>query len=587
MQLRKICFITGCVAFWLTACDNPLSTSNKSGELSRTQYAVYSCPHGMHDPAWSPDGERIAFVAQVNAVDLFKVSSVGDTLGKVNRFYHFITKNRSSISPDENYIIYSDYYEDINTHRKNAYLYATEQDTNFLVNDIIPASAALYKWSEDSRLVYFQSYENSIFFINAITPAGAPVFKVALNSTREFSDYCVAPDQQSIVWSCKPNDKQFWELWLYTQQNGAQLLLAADSIDFIHPVWSPDGKSIAFHAFNYKTSNRSLEVYSFNNNSVRSVVNGLDWYIWIVWASDGQAIYFSGNFLNDQQEGVWTVSLPDNNITLKYQVEQKYILQLNDDGSVFTSSGNKSIFYIYAYSLNDKRVTSLTPGCEEMITRPAWSPDGANLVFSLNYELYRIPGGGGTPERLKPYRTMPQYNPDYSPDGSLLAFDNGNYIYVTYPGSMDEKRISEAPSLSNPVWSPDGKQLLCIYKEYDNDSLIVYDYINEKLQRSNAWPGQYTDISWSKPHSLYGENLLVKKLVRGSATGDGYILQIRNVKTEQVFTLIGDNGSLSKSKSIYIGACWAPNAESIAWIQREGLSNNYSLNIARIFTDIK
>jgi Tol biopolymer transport system component len=109
---------------------------------------------------------------------------------------------------------------------------------------------------------------------------------------------------------------------------------------------------------------------------------------------------------------------------------------------------------------------------------PAWSPDGGKIVYATNagerdrLGLYVMNSDGSGKQRLKTSRTRDYSDPSWSPDGSTIAFailrpaetqrgfdssialvdpdDGGNLRRVTRRGGADEL---------NPNWSPDGTQI--------------------------------------------------------------------------------------------------------------------------------
>jgi len=589
MNIKTLLYLL-CLFFvlWFMACESPVSTEIKSGDMSRTEFAVYTSADRIYDPAWSPDGERIAFVSQSRATDIFKMSAAGDTMGLVNRFYTRIEHSYCAISPDEQYVIYRNSYDNSSTSRYNRYLYSVAQDTSLLINDILSRNASLVKWSRDSRSIYYRIPGSSSYIINAMSPEGAPVFSVTLDSTAYIYDYSIAPDKQCIVWSGRPQNSNFYQLWRYTPTNGQQKLLAADSTSYRNTSWSPDGSSIAYVSYDFKTFKQSLNIFSVTNNSSRSVTDSIqiDHNSQIVWSDDGQTIYFTGYLKNDPYiRGIWVVSLLGNSISLNCLYNPDHIFHLNADG-FFYIIDDFQIFWLKTFSVADKKITSLMSDTRDNVTHPAWSSDGASLVFSKDRKLCSVPATGGEPESLNIDYPRYQYNPDYSPDGSLLVFDDGDELYtVSANGGSAIKIRSIYYNLTNPVWSPDGTQIACSYHANDKYSLSVFNYDAGTMIRAEAWSGRCTDISWSKPHPVLGAHLLFAKAIYPGNSGGGYELKALNVKTDKLLSLIGYRGSLSRKSQSYIGACWASDAETIAWIQRD--YPTYSLNIARILVDLQ
>ncbi|MBN2414163.1 PD40 domain-containing protein [candidate division KSB1 bacterium] len=567
---------------WGFSCESPISTDIKSGDLSRTEFSVYFPRNEIFDPAWSPDGERITFVSKTMATDIYKMSAAGDTLELVKRFFKSLITSDGSISPDGQYLIYIDSDWDVNT-GKNSYLYSVTQDTGMIITDILPLSARRFRWSRDGSVIY---YKISGYTIVAMTPGGAPVFSVTLDSIMNFQDYDVSPDKQSIVWYGRPQNHRYDQIWHYTPENGQQKLLAADSIYYKLPAWSPDGSCIAYYTENRKTDQLSLNIYSLKNNSSRTLVDSTGYISRIVWSDDGQTVYFTGYYFGNDISGggIWAVSLPDNIISLNCPCSLSNIFQLDADGSFYLQE-DYPVYQLSSFSVTDKKITFLSPKTREEMSCPDWSPDGASLVFTQDRKLCRIHAGDGETESLNIDNPYNQFRPDFSPDGSLLVFDDGDEIYTVSAKGGQAKKINTGNyDLYNPVWSPDGKQIACAYNRYDTDSLMVFNYTNEKLSRAKAWPGIYLDISWSKLHPVLGSFIL---LVQPRERYDMYGLKLKALNPEngQLLELIGNGGSLLKDLRGEIKACWSPDAEAIAWIHVD--YPTYSLNIARIFVDLQ
>jgi len=109
---------------------------------------------------------------------------------------------------------------------------------------------------------------------------------------------------------------------------------------------------------------------------------------------------------------------------------------------------------------------------------PAWSPDGKELVFahapragslpSPPWSLYTMSKNGAGLRRLT-YCQRPgcfqDYEPAWSPDGSQIAFVRNQDIYVMKANGSDVRRLTRAATPlgdGQPAWSPDGHRLAFI-----------------------------------------------------------------------------------------------------------------------------
>ena len=119
-------------------------------------------------------------------------------------------------------------------------------------------------------------------------------------------------------------------------------------------------------------------------------------------------------------------------------------------------------------------------------TTPDFSPDGSKIVFRSNRDgggIYEIPAFGGEVRLL----ARDGLNPKFSPDGSQVAYwvgsesvaeavpGSGTVWVVPVAGGQPQRVGPSFTAARHPIWSPDGKHLLCIgytsAKAYESSSL--------------------------------------------------------------------------------------------------------------------
>ncbi len=97
------------------------------------------------------------------------------------------------------------------------------------------------------------------------------------------------------------------------------------------------------------------------------------------------------------------------------------------------------------------------------------TPDGRTLAFQAIGRIWLMDLPDGTPRRLTPDSFEPhEYQPAWSPDGQSIAFtswqdtDRGA-LWVTSARGGEPRRVTpEAGEYANPVWSPDGSELVMV-----------------------------------------------------------------------------------------------------------------------------
>lgn len=131
-------------------------------------------------------------------------------------------------------------------------------------------------------------------------------------------------------------------------------------------------------------------------------------------------------------------------------------------------NGRPQIFLMNADGSNQTALTNLADGA----CQPAWSPDGAQLVFispcarrAETYPgaaLYRMNADGSNVQRLLTLEGG-VFDPDWSPSGLTFTVLQGNrlQIYVAEADGSNPRRLSSPVAFDrHPTWSPDGARIL-------------------------------------------------------------------------------------------------------------------------------
>jgi parallel beta-helix repeat protein len=131
---------------------------------------------------------------------------------------------------------------------------------------------------------------------------------------------------------------------LYTiEADGSNPTLIMEDVTELSPVWSPDGKKIAFIKRNVEKRGQGIFVAESDGSDYKQLTNASSFDYGPAWSPDGKMIAFASN----------RYSGPDYDIFL-----------MNSDGT------------------NIKQLTALGAGS------PTWSPDGKMIAFSSDYKIY-------------------------------------------------------------------------------------------------------------------------------------------------------------------------------------------------------
>lgn len=212
------------------------------------------------------------------------------------------------------------------------------------------------------------------------------------------------------------------------------------------PVWSPDGKKIAF-ASSRDRSDYGNEIYTMNadGSDVRRLTNHPPRNDYQPkWSPDGKKIVFISSRVEPE---------PDN----------------------CSSAPAGCNFEIYAVNADGTGETRLTNSAG-IDRNPTWSPDGKRVVFESkrdgNYEIYAVNADGTGITRLT-NDPRNDRNPQWSPLGDEIAFDRETpvspYSYVAHVNTVNpdgsgvqELSLPGSYTETEPTWSLDGHRIVFV-----------------------------------------------------------------------------------------------------------------------------
>jgi TolB protein len=220
-----------------------------------------------------------------------------------------------------------------------------------------------------------------------MNPDGSGITDLHINGY----DPSVSPDGTKIAF-CSLRDDQYSQIYVANSDGtGERRITKITTGDSCGPVWSHDGKKIAFYSFAQPHPSRNPAVWvmeSDGSNMKRLTEHGME----ATWSPDDKQIAFASN-----RDG-------------KFQI---YVM--NSDGS------------------NPRRLTSNK--AED--SSPAWAPDGAAIVFVSDREgehpgLFLMGADGSQQHRLIFSKRQDFCFPAWSLDGSTIAFSALNRVGPQY-----------------------------------------------------------------------------------------------------------------------------------------------------------
>jgi Tol biopolymer transport system component len=234
-----------------------------------------------------------------------------------------------------------------------------------------------------------------------------------------------------------------------------------------YPVYSPDGRSIAF-ASNRLGPEQLWVMDLEKRHSERIDLPGSDLGVNLpAWTRDGRHLIVTRSFPNGKQS-VWIAAADGS--------EARELLEEPASGGLMVSPDGKTLAYsravagvhqLHRHDLGTRRSSQLTTSPGEKFN-PAWSPDGSRIAYSSNatgnMQLYTIPASG-SPEKILTSGYERMYHPFYSPDGRWLYIQPSHRNIYRLPADGGPlEAVTKFPEsglfLEEPSLSPDGKFLV-------------------------------------------------------------------------------------------------------------------------------
>jgi Tol biopolymer transport system component len=429
------------VACWLAS--QRLSPRASSSRLK--VFPLTGSIGGEADPAFSPDGKQLAFVAQDEKQRNFNVYVKLIGAGRPLRLTSNSEQERfPAWSPDGRYI---------------AFLRRTVQGNDVYV---VPALGG-----SERRLIHAAYYDHPASIISSLS---------------------WSPDGKMLAMGDQTSQKQPISIFLISMDDGNKQKITsppAESMGDICPVFSPDGRTLAFIRLRggwgalYSMVGDVYVQAVAGDAKAKAIAHRLTFdnveVVGLDWAADGRSIVFSSNRSGSLQ--LWRIGLagsPAQPVALgdkavfpsisrggsRLAYRQDHVV--THDGMSLRNSG-----FISQWKISGPAKLAPARFCPSSQTdiSPQFSPDGAKVVFSSGRsgegELWLCKNDGSSATQLTSLGGF-SGSPQWSPDGHKVAFDRqqvGHFdIWVADVGQGSPMRLTSGNSDHvRPSWSSDGE----------------------------------------------------------------------------------------------------------------------------------
>jgi Dipeptidyl peptidase IV (DPP IV) N-terminal region/WD40-like Beta Propeller Repeat len=187
----------------------------------------------------------------------------------------------------------------------------------------------------------------------------------------------------------------------------------------------------------------------------------------------------------------------------------KQIAFVRGSGSIFAGDQGMRLELSLYLRDSDGKVRRLA-GCgscgRQFGGRLSWSPDSSSIAFSREGErwtqsLWAVDTASGKLRRLTDCQACADVTPAWAPSGHLIAFNRlarareASGLYTVRADGSELTKITDSVTASNPQWSPDGRQ---IAYDDNNDIFIANAGGSEQRRLVDGVPGNGPGIpSWS------------------------------------------------------------------------------------------
>ena len=297
----------------------------------------------------------------------------------------------------------------------------------------------------------------------------------------------VSPDGKWVAYTVATPDmdanRNASNIWLVSTDSGAPIQLTQSGKDS-SPVWSPDGKMIAF--LSTRAGESQVYLLSMDGGEAHpwtSISTGVDI---VKWSPDGKTLAFTSGVYPDCQDDACN----------KKRDEEK------EKSKVKAHVAEHLLYRHWTHWNEGKRGHLFVVPAPTSLEQADASSKPVDLTAGADYDVPPDQRGG-------------ESDINFSPDGKEICFTavtdpveaistNGDLFLVPTAGGSQPKKITTNPGFDgNPVYSPDGKYIayhaqLTPGYESDRWRVMLYDRASGQSQNlSEKFDRSANELAWS------------------------------------------------------------------------------------------
>jgi len=350
-----------------------------------------------------------------------------------------------------------------------------------------------------------------VYMTRGLTPPRASRAKSTLvrltNNSAIDSRPVWSPDGRSIAFSS--NRDGMYEIYVMDSDGSNAKRLTNNLADDVNPMWSPDGRRLVFDTD--RDGNGEIYVMDADGSNQIRLTRNNAFDGTATWSSDGNLIAFASNRdtgppYNPYNLDIYIMNADGSNVRRivddpEYDVSPQWS---PDGGKIVFVTGRNGNFDVYEMNADGTEQKNLTADNDKGDGAPVWSHDGNNVAFSRTIDgkkqIFIMDANGGNLKRVT-NNAADNELPYWSPDSSKLIFQSdidGNWeIYtISVDGELAQLTDDAADDLS-PDWSPDGNRIAFSSNRNGKQHIYVMNADGSSLAQITNSPAEDTEPAWA------------------------------------------------------------------------------------------
>lgn len=328
-------------------------------------------------------------------------------------------------------------------------------------------------WSPDGRFIAFirrSSAQNDIYIVPAIGGPERRIHVLSDPTSWEYAGVAWSADEAHLIFPDRASQQEpssLFSISLHTLDI-RRLTTPPPSWDGDWmPTLSPDGRMIAFIR-GPESAVRDVFVTDAAGGQPRRLTNDGRLVLGLAWTADSRNVVFSSN--RDGSFSLWQVPAGGGApVHLAAGGDNAYSPAISRRGNLLAyahGTGKWDIVRLDLKTAASADTAGQILSSNEQDSAPQLSPDGSRIAFqswrSGTQEVWICAADGSDPVQLTSFGGALTGSPHWSPDGRLIAFDSRPdgraHIYMMSPDGGPPRQLTSGQFNDIvPGWSPDGK----------------------------------------------------------------------------------------------------------------------------------